>query len=79
MVNYVEAEITAGTDDGVQIPIKFTIEWPENMGYYAIPTLKHINENPDEFMDAIIQQLVANGDTSLLAHLPDDNTQGIDD
>lgn len=73
MANHIEADITIETPDGVSVPIKFALQWPENMGYYAIPAINKLGGHADEFTDAIIQQLVANGDTSLLAHLPDED------
>lgn len=72
MANEVEATITLSNSEGVSVPITLNLEWPEHMGYYALQALNKFEEVKDQLWDSVLQQLIANGDTSLLAHLPDD-------
>lgn len=79
MANHIEGEITIESEDGVKVPIQVTIAWPEHMGYYALHAVKRFSEFSDLFMEATIRQLAANGDTSVLSRLADDDTEDEDE
>lgn len=75
MANHVEATITIDTYDGVTVPITLTIEWPANHGYYALAAINKLEGFQNDLGEAALQQMISNGDASLLAHLPDNDDE----
>ena len=79
-------EIDATTNDGVKVPLKFTIEYPDGQGLIAYKSLDHFANSP-QVQQAFITTLAQQGDTSLIAAMErrgmrpdyDDDTWGEDD
>ncbi|WP_334121885.1 hypothetical protein [Glutamicibacter sp.] len=63
---------TATTNDGVEIPIKITVEYPDNQGLIAWNILQHTAETGFE---QVIQDLIAKGDLSLLAKMQENGME----
>ena len=73
MTQEIEATITLENPEGVSVPITMTIEWPEDMGYYALQAINKFEDIKDQLWDSMFSLVIQNGDASLLAHLPNDD------
>ena len=56
----------ATTKDGVEIPIKITVEYPDNQGLIAWQMFQHAAENNFE---EFVQGMISNGDMSVIEAL----------
>lgn len=55
-------EVTATLHNGVTVPMKFILEYPENMGSHAYDALGHL----DEFRREFLMLLMNSGDLSFI-------------
>lgn len=61
-------DIAATTKDGVEVPVKITVEYPDNQGIIAYQALRHVAENQG---GQILAGLASAGDLSLLEVMQD--------
>lgn len=69
-------DIKATTPDGLEIPVKITVEYPDDQGLLAFQALRHAAENQGP---QIMANLASVGDLSVLALLRENGLDLDDD
>lgn len=66
MSNSVDIKLESTTPEGVTVPVKLTVEWPDDQAWVAVLTMKELPKLVDDLQSEILTAGLTAGDTSIL-------------